>query len=426
MALNFSERDKQSLWHPYTHQFNVTGLPVIVSGKGAWLYDEHNNALLDGISSWWVTLFGHCQPEIVSAVFKQSTELEQVIFAGFSHPQAILLAERLIKLAGNSYSKVFFSDNGSTAVEVALKIALQYFQNQGIKNRTKIICLQNGYHGDTFGAMSVSERSIFTWAFRDLLFEVISIPAPLDIKTAKETISELEDMLKKEEIATFIYEPLLQGSSGMQMYPPEPLNFLLEEFQKHKVICIADEVFTGFFRTGTFLASHQLEYQPDIICLSKALTGGFLPLGATLVTPAIYEAFHQPEKRKMLFHGHSFTANPLACAAANATISLLQQPNTLTTLKNYCSKQQDFAQELGKLKNVNQARHLGMVVAAEIENARSDYTSHLAAQISTTFLQKNIILRPLGNTLYLLPPLFITPADHKWLHETCLDVLSNL
>ncbi|MGH2647213.1 MAG: adenosylmethionine--8-amino-7-oxononanoate transaminase, partial [Ginsengibacter sp.] len=314
--MSLTEKDLQLIWHPYTHQKNRPLSIPIVRGEKTLLYDETGNQYIDAISSWWVNIHGHGNKYIAKKLHKQARKLEQVIFAGFTHEPAVKLAERLLKVLPGDFSKIFYSDNGSTATEVAIKMSLQYWINKGENNRNKILAFHHSYHGDTFGAMSISERGPFTLAFRDKLFEVIFIETP-DGKNLDELQQQIEKY--KNEIACFIYEPLLQGAGGMRMYEAGGLDLLLTLIKKESIICIADEVLTGFYRTGSFFAGDYLSQKADIICLSKALTGGTMAMGITACTQNIYDPFVSDDKMKTLFHGHSFTANPLACAASLAS-----------------------------------------------------------------------------------------------------------
>ncbi|HEV8084766.1 MAG TPA: adenosylmethionine--8-amino-7-oxononanoate transaminase, partial [Chitinophagaceae bacterium] len=310
--MNVTEKDRLYVWHPYTHQKDRLPAIPVLKGRKALLYDQAGNAYIDGISSWWVNIHGHGNKFIAKKIYKQAKKLQQVIFTGFTHEPAVELAEKLMQILPGDFSKIFYSDNGSTATEIAIKMALQYWGNRNVKERNKILAFHHSYHGDTFGAMSISERGTYTVAFRDKLFEVIFIETPNDdnFESIKAIIEKY-----KNEIACFIYEPLLQGAGGMKMYDAKSLNSLLSVLKKEEIICIADEVLTGFYRTGKFFAGDYLLEKADIICLSKALTGGTMALGVTASTKKIYDSFVSDDKTKTLFHGHSFTANPLACAA---------------------------------------------------------------------------------------------------------------
>ncbi len=409
--MSLSQRDEQVIWHPFTQQKNRLPALPIVKGQGSILYDEQGNGYIDAISSWWVNLHGHAHPYIAERIYQQALQLEQVIFAGFTHEPAIALAERLLNILPGNFAKIFYSDNGSTATEVALKMAIQYWWNKENTQRKKILAFNNAYHGDTFGAMSVSDRSVFTLAFHDKLFEVICIDTP-----THENIGELKALIHEqaEAIAAFIYEPLVQGAGGMNMYDANLMNELLNTAKLADIICIADEVMTGFGRTGNFFASQYMHKQPDIICLSKGLTGGTMALGVTACTPKIYDVFVNDDKLKTFFHGHSFTANPLACTAALASIDLLEQATCLQQIE-WISQQNQQAlkalqpyQQKGILKNL---RALGTILAFEMVQGEDGYLNNLAATITQQALQNGVYIRPLGNTVYIMPPYCITKAE---------------
>ncbi len=391
----------------------------IVKGDGTYIFDDEGNAYLDAISSWWVTLHGHAHPYIAEKIYKQALTLEQVIFAGFTHEPAVLLAERLLKVLPGEFSRIFYSDNGSTATEVALKMALQYWWNKGIQHRKKILAFNHSYHGDTFGAMSVSERSVFTLAFQEKLFEVQFV----DIARTADVLQDLN----WNEVACVIYEPLVQGAGGMLMYEPSALDAFLQQCHAHGVICIADEVMTGFGRTGRLFASDYLTEQPDIVCLSKGLTGGTMALGVTACTQEIYEAFLEEDKLKTFFHGHSFTANPLACAAALASLDLLQEDDCQQRIQRISAQHQAFAATLGSLfpaatKNI---RCRGTLLAFELVQGKDEYLNHISREITVMALSKGVYLRPLGNTVYLMPPYCITEAELNQVYEVVTAIVAT-
>src|SRR5471030_3228854 len=327
--MSLVERDLNVIWHPYTQMKNALPPLAIVRGEGTCLYDEDGKKYIDAVSSWWVNIHGHAHPYIAKKVAEQLQKLEHVIFAGFTHEGAVELAERLLEILPDNQQKVFYSDDGSTAVEVAIKMCLQYWHNQG-QTRTKILAFKNAYHGDTFGAMAVSGRSAFTAAFDSLLFEVefIDLPDESNIENLKSQISNLKSFL-----ACFIFEPMVQGAGGMLMYEANFLNELMAHCRKENVLLIADEVFTGFGRTGKRFACDHLTEQPDIMCFSKGLTGGTMAMGLTTCTQEIYNAFLSEDKMKTLFHGHSYTANPVTCAAALASMDLFLDDATMENIK---------------------------------------------------------------------------------------------
>jgi adenosylmethionine-8-amino-7-oxononanoate aminotransferase len=421
--MNLSEKDSQLIWHPFTqHQ---TALPniAIVKGKDALLWDENGKEYIDAVSSWWTNIFGHANHQIANAIKLQSSQLEHVIFAGFTHQPAIEVAEKVLRILPPNQQKVFFSDNGSTAVEVALKMAIQYWYNQNISKKT-IIAFNNAYHGDTFGAMSVGARGYFNQPFESFLFDVksIELPTPKNFEHIKETFISI---LEKQEVAAFIFEPLLQGSAGMLMYDAVYLEELIALCHKYNVLCIADEVMTGFGRTGNLFAADYLTNKPDIFCLSKGITGGFLPLGLTTCTAEIYAAFLSEDKLKTFFHGHSYTGNPLACAAASASLDLLQ--NAMPLINELEKLQHQYSAQLAQHPNVENLRQIGTVVAFEVKNAATfNYFNHLRDFLYQNFIARGVILRPLGNTVYVLPPYVITAQQLEKVYKVIVEVLNLL
>ncbi len=425
--MTLAERDKQAIWHPFTPQKNMPSPLAITHGNGSLLFDENNNAYIDAISSWWVTLHGHAHPYIAEKLYRQALQLEQVIFAGFTHQPAVELAGRLLQILPDNFSKIFYSDNGSTSTEVALKMAIQYWWNQlsatsnGLIRKTKVLAFNNSYHGDTFGAMSVSDRSVFTMAFHDLLFEVIFINVP-DENNGEATKKLIEK--EADEIAAFIYEPLVQGAGGMKMYDAFWMNELLQFVQSKNIICIADEVMTGFGRTGKLFASEYMQCKPDIICLSKGLTGGTMALGVTACSQKIYDAYVNDDKLKTFFHGHSFTANPLACTAALASLDLWFQNNCIEKIRRIEKQNHEFVQRLHNKQNIKNLRVLGTIAAFEINEGKDEYLNDISATITKKCLQQGVYIRPLGNTVYIMPPYSITEEElNKVYHviETLID-----
>lgn len=416
--MSLSERDSKVIWHPYT-QMKTTQTPIgITRGEGVWLCDESGNKYLDAVSSWWVNIHGHAHPHIAKKVTEQLNTLEHVIFAGFTHEPAVQLGERLLKILPGQQSKVFYSDNGSTAVEVALKMAIQYWHNTGEK-KTKILVFDQAYHGDTVGAMSVSGRSAFTKAFESLLFEVIHLPLP-NPGNEKTSLHSLEEVLKKNtnEIAAFIFEPLVLGAGGMLMYEADVLDTMIRQCKKHSVLCIADEVMTGFGRTGKLFATEYLNEEPDMICLSKGITGGAMPLGVTTCNEKIYEAFLSEDKMKTFFHGHSYTANPLACAASNASLDILLEPDYLKNILRISEQHQAFAEKLKRCSTIENVRHRGTLLAFDIKHQEGvSYFNSMRDELYTYFLNEGILLRPLGNTLYIMPPYVILEEELEFIYK---------
>ncbi|WP_412468614.1 adenosylmethionine--8-amino-7-oxononanoate transaminase [Pedobacter sp. KLB.chiD] len=420
--LNLTERDKKVIWHPYTQMKNALPHIPIVRGKGVYVFDEDGKRYIDAVSSWWVNIHGHAHPYIAQKVAEQLNVLEHVIFAGFTHEPAVLLAERLLPILPGKQEKVFYTDNGSTAVEVALKMCLQFWDNKG-KPKTRILAFKNAYHGDTFGAMSVSGRSIFTDAFNSLLFDVdfIDLPNEDNISALIAHISNLTST------ACFIFEPLILGSGGMLMYEAKYLDELITACKQAGILIIADEVMTGFGRTGTYFACDKLSNKPDIICLSKGLTGGTMPLGITTCTNEIFDAFLSDDKLKTLYHGHSFTANPIACAASLASLDILLQEETTNNIKRIEHKHALFLQKIKNHSKVKAVRQTGTIIAIEWETGNeTSYLSNLRNILYSYFLEKGIILRPLGNIIYILPPYIISDEDLDYIYATIKSALEEV
>lgn len=422
MHKDLQKRDRAVNWHPYTQMKTADDAIPIVKGKGVYLYDNEGKKYIDAVSSWWVTLHGHAHPYIAQRVSEQLNMLEQVIFAGFTHEPAIHLSENLLKLLPGNQQKVFYSDNGSTAVEVALKMCIQYTYNQG-KSRTKVLAFKNAYHGDTFGAMSVSGRSAWTKPFGDMLFEVvfIDIPNEENLENLKEQIDNLSD-----DIACFIYEPLVQGAAGMLMYDAENLNQLMKFCRSKEILMIQDEVFTGFGRTGKLFAADYLSEKPDIMCFSKGLTGGTMPMGITTCSEEIYNAFLSDDKYKTLFHGHSFTANPLACTAALASMELLLHEKTQLDIQRITEQHFSFAEILNQHSLVENVRQTGTILAWELKTTQqTSYFNETGKVLYNEFLQRGIIMRPLGNVMYLVPPYCITSEELDFIYQNIIEVLNQ-
>ena len=416
------------IWHPFT-QMKTAAPPVqISSAKDCTLYATDGTQYVDAIASWWVNIHGHCNEYIAGKIAAQALTLEHVIFAGFTHTPAIDLAKTLISILPNHFAKVFFSDDGSTCVEVALKMAIQYWHNQGINHKTKIIAFENAYHGDTFGAMSVAERNAFNAAFNNYLFEVIHIPIPTEnnIEALK---LQLAALAINNDVAAFIFEPLVQGAAGMQMYEPAYLDELLSIAKKKNILCIADEVMTGFGRTGKNFAIEYLQQQPDIICLSKGITGGFMPLGVTVCTQQIFDAFYADETTKTFFHGHSYTANPLACAAANASMELLIANKCQQQIQHISAKHTAFAQNIQNHIFIKEIRQRGTILAIELNTVEnSSYFNSIQTMAYQYFMNNGVFLRPLGNIIYVMPPYCITDTELNKVYQvikTSLDYLSQ-
>lgn len=413
-------RDQRVNWHPYTQMKSGKVLPI-VRGDGTYLFDADGTRYIDAISSWWVTLHGHAHPYIARKVAEQLSTLEQVIFAGFTHPPAIELSERLLALLPDNQQKVFYTDNGSTAIEVALKMCIQYHTNLGMQ-KTKILAFHNGYHGDTFGAMSVSGRSAWTAPYMDFMFEVLFIDVP-----TTDNLSELKKIIDQHAagLACFVYEPLVQGAAGMRMHGADELSELLAYCRAKDVLLVQDEIFVGFGRTGKLFAADHLTVAADVMCFSKGLTGGTMPLGLTTCSQKIYDAFYSDDKFKALFHGHSFTANPVACSAALASLDLLLNDSTQSNIQRICMQHKAFILRTNAYANRLTARQCGTILAIEwkTEEATS-YFNSVQAFLSNFFLDHHILVRPLGNVLYFVPPYCISEEDLNYLYDRVFDALN--
>ena len=405
--MTLSERDKKYNWHPYTQHKTAQPHIAITKGEGALLWDENGKEYIDAIASWWVNPYGHSNKIIADAIYKQLTSLEHVLFGGFTHEPAVLLSEKLMEILPSNQKKIFYSDNGSTAVEVALKASLQYFYNKGEK-RTKIIAFENGFHGDTFGAMAASGISFFTEAFQGALIDVIRIPVPTGGNENK-SIQALEKALMSNECAAFIFEPLVQGAAGMVMYSAEALDKMIALCKENGVFTIADEVMTGFGKTGKTFACDYLVNKPDMMCLSKAFTGGTIPMAVTTFTQEIFEGFYDEDVNKALFHGHTFTANPTGCAAALASISLLQTHEMRANIQRVYQQHLKFQEHIKNHPKVKTTRVLGVIFALEIKTeSEASYYGDFRNKLYNFFIENGIIMRPVGNIVYILPPYVIS------------------
>lgn len=409
------QQDRSAVWHPFT-QMKTANPPIpIVRAQGAYLYDETGTSYLDAISSWWVNIHGHAHPYIAKKIARQAAELEHVIFADFTHPPAIELASRLLSILPSNMSKIFFSDNGSTAVEVALKMALQFWHNKGVR-KNKIICFRNSYHGDTFGAMSAAGKNEFNRPFWRQLFDVESIDIP-KAGQEEESLNQLKRIASTGEIACFIFEPLVLGTGGMVMYSPHGIKQLIQYCKEQQILTIADEVMTGFGRTGTLFACEQILQKPDLICLSKGLTGGFLPLGVTACSSEIFEAFLGNTLQSAFLHGHSYTANPIACSSALANLDLLSTPECAAQRREIATQHQNFCEQWREHPQLKRCEALGTILAIEYQSSYTSYFNPLRDRLYQFFLGRGILLRPLGNVLYILPPYCIQVKELKFIYD---------
>ena len=420
--MNLTERDRQHLWHPYT-QHKTAALPIAIKkGKGALLWDENDKEYIDAIASWWVNPYGHSNTVIADAIYKQLTTLEHVLFGGFTHEPAILVAEKLIEILPKNQQKIFFSDNGSTAVEVAIKVALQYFFNKGEK-KTTIIAFENAFHGDTFAAMAASGISFYTQAFQGMFIDVVRIPVPVKGQE-KESFEALKKAIESNNVAGFIFEPLVQGAAGMVMFEPESLEELIRICKENNVLTIADEVMTGFGKTGKTFAMDYLVEKPDMMCLSKALTGGTIPMAITTFTSDIFDAFYNDDINKALFHGHTFTANPTGCAAALASLELLQTDEMQANISRVNQRHLDFQERIKQHPKVTTTRVLGVIFALEIKTESSaSYYGSLRNKLYDFFIENGVILRPVGNIVYILPPYIITDEQLQRIYQVVENAL---
>jgi adenosylmethionine-8-amino-7-oxononanoate aminotransferase len=422
--MTLQEKDSKYIWHPFTPLVGGPESLVVKSAEGVYFHLEDGRKIIDSVSSWWVNLHGHSNSKIAKAISEQAAQLEHVIFAGFTHEPAIQLAENLFSILPHQ-NKLFFSDNGSTAVEVALKMAIQYWVNKGIAGKRKIIALDGAYHGDTFGAMSVGERGEFTKPFSRFLFDVDFIPFP-SLENRNESLKKFDQLVKQGDVAAFIYEPLVQGAGGMRMYSPEVLESLLQLAKTHEVICIADEVFTNFGRTGKLFASDYVFTKPDIMCLSKGITGGFLPLGVTTCNEKIVAAFQSDKIEHTFFHGHSYTANPVICAAALASFDILMSEECQSNIERIAHAHMKFKSKIESHPSVEDARSIGTILAIEIKvEDGSSYFNSLRKKIYPYFLERGILIRPLGNTIYILPPYVISDIELSFIYKAIEDFLDR-
>lgn len=422
-AENLHLKDQQHVWHPFTPQLDAAMNVPIVRGDGALLFDENGKSYIDAISSWWVNIHGHCHPFITQRIKEQLDQLEHVLFSGYTHQPAVALAEKL-KGYLPFMDKVFYSDDGSTSVEVALKMAFQYWHNTG-NTRTKVIAFENAYHGDTFGSMSVGARNVFSNAFTPFLFEVIHIPVPVKGKE-QESVAALKRHIDVHT-AAFIFEPLVQGAAGMIMYEAEALDELLAVCREFNVITIADEVMTGFGRTGSMFAIDQCGNKPDIVCLSKGLTGGFMPLGVTVCNEKIYAAYRTSDRTKTFFHGHSYTANPLACAAAVASLDWFEQGNVMSRIQHLSGVMRSAQTRFAQHRVVSEARYCGCILALELRSdEKTGYLNTIGEKVASFFHERGIIMRPLGNVIYFIPPYCINDAEIRTVLVAMEDFLGEI
>ncbi|RXG18175.1 adenosylmethionine-8-amino-7-oxononanoate aminotransferase [Leeuwenhoekiella aestuarii] len=405
--MNLTERDKKHIWHPLTqHKLHPEAKPI-VKAKGALLYDEEGKDYVDAISSWYTAMYGHCSDFIIERAHKQMLRLDQIIFSGFTHEPAVELSEKLMVILPDNQQKLMFNDNGSTATEIGIKMALQYHHNKG-ENRKTLLAFEEGFHGDTLGAMSVSGLSVYNGPFEEFFIDVKRIPLP-DGENNERVLKTIEDVHKASPLAGFIYEPLVQGAAGMKMYQAQNLEPILQKCKELGIITVADEVMTGFGKTGSFFASDHIATKPDVMCLSKALTAGLVPMGITTCTQEIYDAFYDDDIGKGLFHAHTYSANPIACATAIAGIELLQSEEIQQNIKTIQGLHQQFASEIGDHPKVRTTRQQGVIFALEL-NVEMERYGDLRYKIYEFCMTEGVYLRPLGATIYILAP-YVTTRD---------------
>lgn len=413
--MSIRERDQKHLWHPLTqHKLHPEAIGI-VRAKNCVLYDEEGNEYLDGIASWYIAMYGHCNEYITKKVSDQMTQLDQVVFSGFTHKPAVELSEKLIEILPSNQRKLFFSDNGSTSVEIGIKMALQYHFNQGEK-RNILVAFEDGFHGDTFGAMSVSGLSVYNGPFEDFFLDVKRIPVPTK-ENINDVLYQLEEIINTCKVAGFVYEPLVQGAAAMKMHNAEGLNKILELCKQNNIVTVADEVMTGFGKTGKNFASDYMKYKPDVMCLSKSLTGGLLPMAITSCSQEIYDAFYSDEISKGLFHGHTYSANPLACTAAIASIELLQSEDIQKSIQRIIQSHEKFGSKIANHPKVESIRQMGVIFALDL-NIKTDRYGNLRNQLFDFFMKQGVFLRPLGNTIYILAPYTITEFQLKKIYST--------
>jgi len=415
--VTLSEKDKRYCWHPMTQHKTEADPPIIVSASGASLFDEQGREILDMIASWWTCVHGHSHPELNKALSDQVQNLEHVMFAGFSHPPAIKLAEKLAQVLPGDLNRVFYSDNGSTANEIALKIAYQYWINKGQPQRTKFLSFEKAYHGETVGAMSVGKGCGFFDDFEGLLFEVEKVPyvftwngdAEIEAKEKKALI-EIRAVFEanKDQVAALIVEPLMQGAGGLRFSRPEFMKAVTEMARRYGALVIYDEVAVGFGRTGTLFACEKIGATPDLICLSKGLTSGYLPMSVTVATDSVYDVFLNDDPDRAFLHSHSFTANPLACAVALRSLEIFEENDTLAKVKHIERRHKDFLETLQATHTIYMPRVMGAILAFNLADNDGAYKNNKGEFLREYFFQNGLNIRPIGNAVYLMPPYCIT------------------
>lgn len=421
--MKLNQRDKKHIWHPLTQHKLHPQTIAITKAKGCILTDEDGKHYIDAIASWYTSMYGHCNDYITSRVAAQMQKLDQIVFSGFTHEPAVKLSEALIKILPNNQNKIFFSDNGSTSIEIGIKMALQYHFNKGEKRKT-LLAFEDGFHGDTFGAMSVSGLSVYNGPFEEFFIDVKRIPVP-NGENNQAVLNQLQTIINNNTIAGFVYEPLVQGAAAMKMHNASGLNAILKLCKAHQIITIADEVMTGFGKTGKHFASLHLDTKPDVMCLSKALTGGLLPMAITSCTQNIYDAFYSNDMSKGLFHAHTYSANPLACTAALASIELLQTIEIQDNISRIIASHQNFGKHIKNHPKVKSIRQTGVIFALDLDLEMARY-GNLRDKLLNFFMDNGVFLRPLGNTIYIQAPYVITNQQLEQVYQTIEAALNSI
>ncbi len=417
--------DAAHLWHPYTPLLNSRPYAEVISAKGMYLHLADGTSLIDAISSWWVNIHGHANEALAETIKNQILQLDHTLFAGFTHKPAVHFATAFLRVLGCGQQRVIYSENGSTAVEVAMKLAVQYWKSKG-QHKTTFLALEGAFHGDTFGAMSVSSRGLFTEAFESLLNPVKFIPFPDGTNDAF-VLATIEKYIRENTVAAFIYEPLIQGTGGMRTYTPEMLDKIIQLCRQHNVLCIADEVMTGFGRTGKAFASHYCTTTPDMMCFSKAITGGLLPLGVTTCSREVEEPFLSSELRRAFFHGHSYTANPTICQLALASLQLFESETCQNNIKRISAAHQAFVLTHVNHRHIKRIESLGTILSVEINTGQeASYEHDIKHFLYDFFIKKGILLRPLGNIIYVFPPYIITDQELEKIYSAIVEMLGKL
>ncbi len=419
------KRDSSPVWHPFTQHAIFSDFLEIDRAEGAYLFSSAGQRIIDAISSWWVITHGHCHPRLRQAAREQMERLDQVIFAGYTHQPAERTADLLVELTPDGLDYVFYSDSGSTAVEVGLKMALGYWHHLNVP-RDRVIVLEHSYHGDTIGTMSVGERGVFNKPYNPLLFSVETIPFPTE-SNEQITLDALESKCRMNPgAAAFIVEPLVLGAGGMLMYGPKTLREMKRICERHDVLFIADEVMTAWGRTGTLFACEQADVVPDIACYSKGITGGFLPLAVTLCHARIFDAHYSTDRSKTFFHSSSYTANPIACAVAAANLEMWREGDVLKQVEFTEKMQQRKLADMAAIDSLTNLRQTGTIAAMDIQVSDCGYLSEIGTQLYLRFQKSGVLLRPLGNTIYVLPPYCMSEEDFDTVYGVICETIADL